>query len=128
MVISFSSATSSALARGFDGEVLTILAQGWRLQFFHAAAATVEEQAELVVGMEDAGGLIDEVTNSNQFRVGRPVHDNVGRLRRGADHAEAFRGASSVSEPQMQGQFGIQERIHFRYSLVNEASSGSRVA
>ena len=37
-----------------------------RLELFHAAAATVEKQAQLVVGMKDAGDLINEIADAQR--------------------------------------------------------------
>ena len=70
------------LANGLDGEAFVVFAQSAESQLLHAPAAAVFQKAQLVVGMEDAGNLIDEIPNPDQIRVGRPVW-RVGK-RRGA--------------------------------------------
>ena len=65
-------------------------------ELFHAAAAAIEQQAQLVVGMEDAGDLINQVADAHQFRVGWPVQSEGG-LHCGGGHAETFRIALDVA-------------------------------
>ena len=78
------------LAHGLDSETLEILAQAWRLEFLHAPPAAIEQQAQLVIGMEDAGDLIYEVADAHQIRVGWPVRSQ-GRLHGSGCHAETSR-------------------------------------
>ena len=90
MVISFSSATSSVCRVGLMVRHSKYSRRVLRLQLFHAPTTAVEQQAQFVIGMEDAGYLVNQVTDAHQFGIGRPV-GSAGKLQRCRCHAEAFR-------------------------------------
>jgi len=61
------------LPRGSQSEMFEIFAETGGLYLFHPAGAAVEQKAQLSVGMKNASYLIDEIPDTNEFRVGRTI-------------------------------------------------------